>query len=114
MYSHGLDNDSTRQGIQQALPDHQQQSWTSLVTRRIGIHLPMQGTQSLLWEDSTCYGATKPVPTNTEACELRAPAPQEKLPVVRSPLLAMKSSPRLPRVEKGCAKQQGPTAAKNK
>ena len=29
----------------------------------LGIHLPMQGTQvqSLVWEDSTCQGATKPM-----------------------------------------------------
>ena len=41
----------------------------SLVVQRIGIHLPMQGTQvqSLVREDSTCGGATKPVHTATEA-----------------------------------------------
>ena len=35
--------------------------WTSLVAQWIGICLPMQETQvlSLVWEDSTCYGATK-------------------------------------------------------
>ena len=33
---------------------------TALVVQWIGICLPMQGTQvrSLVWEDSTCYGAT--------------------------------------------------------
>ena len=40
------------------------------------IHLPMQGTQvcSLVWEDPTCLGATKPVSHNrstVQALELR-------------------------------------------
>ena len=37
--------------------------WTSLVVQWLRIHLPMQGTQvqSLVWEDSTCRGTTKPV-----------------------------------------------------
>ena len=37
--------------------------WTSLVAQWVRIHLPMQGiwVQSLVWEDSTCRGATKPV-----------------------------------------------------
>ena len=36
---------------------------TSLVVKWLKILLPMQGTrvQSLVWEDSTCHGATKPV-----------------------------------------------------
>ena len=36
---------------------------TSLVAEWLKIRLPMQGTwvQSLVWEDSTCRGATKPV-----------------------------------------------------
>ena len=36
---------------------------TSLVVHWIRIHLPIQGTQvwSLIREDSTCFGATKPV-----------------------------------------------------
>ena len=35
--------------------------WTSLVVQYIRIHLPMTGAQvrSLVWEDSTCHGATK-------------------------------------------------------
>ena len=33
-----------------------------MVVQWIRIHLPMQRTQvrSLVWEDSTCHGATKP------------------------------------------------------
>ena len=36
---------------------------TSLMVQWLRIHLLMQGTQiqSLVWEDSTCQGATKPV-----------------------------------------------------
>ena len=39
---------------------------TSPVVQRLRIHLPMQGTQvqSLVWEDSTCCGMTKPLPHN--------------------------------------------------
>ena len=35
--------------------------WSSLVVQWLEIHLPTQGTQvqSLVWEDSTCCGATK-------------------------------------------------------
>ena len=35
---------------------------TSLVVQWLRIRLPVQGTrvQSLVWEDSTCFGATKP------------------------------------------------------
>ena len=41
-------------------------SRTSLVTQWLRICLPMQGTQvqALVWEDSTCRGATKPVRHN--------------------------------------------------
>ena len=39
---------------------------TSLVVQWLRIRLPMQGTQvqSLVWEDPTCRGATKPVCQN--------------------------------------------------
>ena len=47
---------------------------TSLVVQWLRICLPMQGTrvQSLVWEDSTCCGTTKPVHHNYWAC---APEP---------------------------------------
>ena len=40
--------------------------WTSLVVQWMGIHLPIQGTsvQFLVWEDSTCHGATEPMYCN--------------------------------------------------
>ena len=74
---------------------------TSLVAQWLRIHLPMQGTRvrSLVREDPTCSGATKPVPqllslrsrahkpqllsphaTTTEARAPRARAPQQEKP----------------------------------
>ena len=46
--------------------------WTSLVVQWLRIHLPMQGTRvlSLVREDPTCCGATKPVYHNYRACAL--------------------------------------------
>ena len=45
---------------------------TSLVAQWLRIHLPMQGTQvwSLVHEDPTCPGATKPMCHNYRACAL--------------------------------------------
>ena len=39
---------------------------SSLVAQWLGVHLPVQGmwVQSLVWEDPTCHGATKPVHHN--------------------------------------------------
>ena len=89
----------------------------------------MQGTRvrSLVREDPTCHGATKPMCHNYWACALkpashnywsphpRACAPQqEKPPQVRSPRTTLKSSPHSPQLEKACAQQQRPNAAKNK
>jgi len=41
-------------------------SGTSLVVQWLGIYLPVEGTwvRSLLWEDSTNPGATKPMSDN--------------------------------------------------
>ena len=55
---------------------------TSLVVQWIRIRLPMQGmwVQSLIQEDPTCHGATKPRATTTEAHAPRAWAPQQEKP----------------------------------
>ena len=49
--------------------------WTPLVVQWLRICLPMQRTWvgSLVWEDSTCNGATKPMHNNwsTHVCVLR-------------------------------------------
>ena len=49
-------------------------SWTYLVVQWLRIRLPMQGTRvrSLVREDPTCHGATKPARHNCWAC---APEP---------------------------------------
>ena len=47
-------------------PFERQLLWTSLVAQWLRIHLPMQATQvqSLVREDPTCRGATKPMRHN--------------------------------------------------
>ena len=47
-------------------------SWTSLMAQWIQIHQPVQGSwvRSLVWKDSICRGATKPMHHNFWACTL--------------------------------------------
>ena len=95
------------------------------------IRLPMQGTQvrSLVWEDPTCRGATKPashnywacVPqllsphaTTTEAHTPRAHALQQEKPPQWEARTPQQSCPRSPQLEKAHAQQQRPNAAKYK
>ena len=42
------------------------EEWASLVAQWLRIRLPMQGTRvrTLVWEDPTCRGATRPVSHN--------------------------------------------------
>ena len=56
---------------------------TSLAVRWITIHKPMQGTrvQSLVPEEATCWGATKPTNHTTEACAPKARAQQQEKPL---------------------------------
>ena len=98
----------------------------SLVAQWLRICLPMQGTwvRALVWEDPTCRGATKPVRHNCWACALEpvshnycarvptAHALQREATAVRGPRTAIKSSPRSPQLEKACAQQRKPNAAK--
>ena len=53
------------------------QMWTSLVVHQLGSHLPKEVTQvqSLVWEDSMCQGAAKPMCHN-----YWAHAPQQEKP----------------------------------
>ena len=96
----------------------------------------MQGTRvrSLVREDPTCRGATKPVRHNYWACALEpashnywAHVPQLLKPTHLEPMLCNKrshhnekpahrneSSPRSPQLEEARAQQQRPNAAKNK
>ena len=52
-------------------------SGTNLVAQWLSIHLPVQETwiQSLIWEDPTCLGATKPMCHNYWACALEPGSP---------------------------------------
>ena len=85
----------------------------SLVSQWIRIHLPTQATWRGLdpWcrKASRAAGQLSPCTSTTEACvpgahvlQREAGAPQQK------------TIPRLPQLEKACAKQQRPSTAKNK
>ena len=74
----------------------------SLVAQWLRIHLPMQGTrvQTLVREDPTCHGATKPVRRNYWACALEpashnywAHVPQLLKPVRLEPMLHNEKPP---------------------
>ncbi|KAJ8780612.1 hypothetical protein J1605_000655 [Eschrichtius robustus] len=63
----GEKGDHSKEAETQQRNGHQKSVWrTSLVVQWLGIRLPMQGTQirSLVREDPTCRGATKPVRHN--------------------------------------------------
>ena len=75
---------------------------TSLMVQWLRFHLPAQGTQvqSLVQEDPTCCGATRPLSTSLHALE--ATLCDKKSHHMRSPDVAMKSSPHSWQLEKGC------------
>ena len=86
----------------------------------------MQGTQvwSLVWEDPTCHGATKPMLHNSWANALEPKVGHDWAHVpwsvcsareaiaIKSVCTATKSSPRAPQLEKACVWQWRPTTAK--
>ena len=103
----------------------------SLVAQWLRIRLPMQGTgvRALAREYPTCCAATRPKRHNYWACTLEpksynywACVPRacpcstttREATTMRSPRTATKSSPRSPQLEKACAQQWRPNAAKNK
>ena len=76
--------------------------WTFLVVERLRICLPIKGTRvpSLVWEDPTCRGATKPVCHNYWACALEpvghsywARVPQLLKPAHLEPVLRNEKPP---------------------
>ena len=79
---------------------------TSLVVRRLRIHLPVQRTWawSLVWEDSMCHGATKP--TCHSYCSL-----WEKPPQREARARGLESGPQSPQLKQACAQQWRPSAA---
>ena len=98
-----------------------------MVIQWLGICLPMQRTrfQSLIWEDSTCCGATKtcepqllslssralepqllnPCPAATKACTPGARALKQEATKMRRLSSAMKSSPHSLQLEKAHMQQ---------
>ena len=92
---------------------------TFLVVQCIRICLPKQRTwvPFLVWEDSTCCGAIKPVvcATATEACMPSSPgSATREVTTWDACALQLESGPRSPKLEKACVQQRRPRAAKNK
>ena len=61
------------------------QSWVSLVAQMVKNWPAMQETRvgSLIWEDPTCLGATKPLPHNYWACALEPGAFTKEATTIR-------------------------------
>ena len=96
--------------------------YTSWIKSHKKMHLPMQGTQvwSLVWEDPTCFRATKPVhhsycvpqrlkPACLRACTCQPEKHHNKKPVQPSQL---ESTPSLLQLEKACVQQEDPVQPK--
>ena len=88
---------------------------TSLVVDWWRVDLPIQGTraQSLLHEDSTCCGATKPVSTTADP-SLKAHAPPQGKPPQWEARVNWRSSPHWSQLEKTRTQQWRPSTAKSK
>ena len=82
-----------------------------LVVQWLRIHLLVQGTwvQSLVGEDPTCHGATKPMCHNYFSCSATREAT-----AMRSLCTTTKSSLHSWQLEEACMQQQRPSIAKNK
>ena len=101
-------------------------SRTLLVVQWIRIHLPIQetGVWSLVWEDSTCHGATKPVhhrfwaraldlqASTTDASSRRACALQQEKPLREKPSHCKEEWTPLAATKRACVQQQRLSAAK--
>ena len=106
--------------------DRNQEPWPKASQAQwLRIRLPMQGTRFETWSGKIPHAAEQlsPWATTTEpACHSyywssHAWSPcsaTREATAMRSRALATKSSPRSPQLEKACAQQQRPNAAKNK
>ena len=95
--------------------EHSQRA--SLVGQWLRIRLPMQGTQvwTLVREDPTCRGATKPVRHNYWSLRAWRPCSATgEATAMRSPCTATKSSLHSLHLEKAHAQQRRPNTTKNK
>ena len=82
-YMWNLKNDTNEFIYVKEKQTHTQKTYgTSLAVQCIRIHRSRQGTRvwSLLREDSTCCGATKPMHHNYWGCKPKAHAPQQEKP----------------------------------
>ena len=79
------------------------------------IRLPIQETWawSLVWEDSTCCGAAKPMRHHDRIRVPTACVPQENPPQWEAHVLQQRAAPCFPQLEKACAKPRRPSATKN-
>ena len=87
---------------------------TSPVVQWLRIHLAMQGpqVQPLVWEDDTCYKATKSMSHNYRSRYPRAHAQQQEKPSqCDTHALQLESSLCLLQLEKASSQQQRPSAA---
>ena len=66
--------------------DKNAKNWASLVGQQLRIRLPTEGIQiqSLVQEDATCHGATKPLPHNCLAWVVQLLKPKPLLPTVHT------------------------------
>ena len=89
---------------------------TSVVAQWIRIRLPMQGTQtwSLVWEDSTCLGATPYVLQLPTAMCLEPVLQTREATARRSLCITTKRSLRSPQLKKTLVQQQRPRATSKK
>ena len=74
-----------------------------------------RSVQSLIWEDPTCHGATKPMHHhNWSPHALEAVLSKRSYCNERGPCIATKSNFRSPQLEKGCGQQWRPSTTKKK
>ena len=87
----------------------------SFAVQWLRILLAMQGTPvwSLVWEDLTCCGATKPMCSTFWSLDAQSLlSATGKANAMKSLHTAMKPRPHSPQLEKACVQQQRPTATK--
>ena len=95
---------------------------TFLVVQWLTIRLKMQGSwfRSLVPEDPSCCGATKPafhnypVLQSLRAATTEVHAPKQGRPLQREACVPLETSPHSPQLEEACAQQWRPSTAKNK
>ena len=116
-YMWNLKNDTNEFIYVKEKQTHTQKTYgTSLAVQCIRIHRSRQGTRvwSLLREDSTCCGATKPMHHNYWAlhCNCWNPCSTRETTTMRRPHKTTKGSPPSLQWKKACTQQWRPTTHK--